>query len=586
MSDIKQQIVEKLKDNSSILVTVNANPSVDELSAMLGLTLLLNKMNKHATAIFSGEVPPAIEFLEPEKTLESTVDSLRDFIIALDKEKADHLRYKVVDDVVKIFITPYRTTISEKDLDFSQGDYNVEMVIAIGVRDSRDIDRALEAHGQILEDAVVVTLSCGDTVGSLGSIDWHESRASSYCEMAMNLVEAIKSEKDLVDEQIATAFLTGLVAATERFSNNKTSSRVMTIAAQLMGRGANQQLIATKLSQASEAVATDSGETPPETPKQESGRSRKKNRADKPGKNDKSNTNGGGEAGDKSAEPPSQPPEGGDAPSSVDDGGALRISHQPTGTLEEVEAVVRADQQAQAAEAAESQLEDAQKARETEQQQQAAARAEAQLIQQTDQAKKDAPPLEEPDYGGTLNATTEQASRDARRALEEDKNHKLLSHDTGLENTGYLVTPPPDRQSPLNSTMAELAGPPLEQPSAPDSLTMPTARVSDIAPSDPGMTLADLDNKHREARSDIEAALRESDSQMQQPPVLAAAPAEASAGVPPLPPLPPMPDFSTLPPLPPSMATPPVAPEPSAPLEPAPDPNVKKDPSQFHIPGK
>ena len=245
-TSVKQQIVDILKESSNVLVTVNANPSVDELSAALATTLLINKMNKHATAIFSGEVPPAIEFLEPEKTLESTVDSLRDFIIALDKEKADHLRYKVVDDVVKIFITPYRTTISEKDLDFSQGDYNVEMVIAIGVRDSRDIDRALEAHGQILEDAVVVTLSCGDTVGSLGSIDWHESRASSYCEMAMNLVEAIKSEKDLVDEQIATAFLTGLVAATERFSNNKTSSRVMTIAAQLMGRGATQQLIATK----------------------------------------------------------------------------------------------------------------------------------------------------------------------------------------------------------------------------------------------------------------------------------------------------------------------------------------------------
>ena len=102
----KQQIIQSIKDVTNILVTVSADPSVDELSAALGLTIFLNKLGKHATAVFSGKVPPAISFLEPDETFEATADSLRDFIIALDKEKADHLRYKVADDAVKIFITP------------------------------------------------------------------------------------------------------------------------------------------------------------------------------------------------------------------------------------------------------------------------------------------------------------------------------------------------------------------------------------------------------------------------------------------------------------------------------------------------
>ena len=145
----KQQIVEKLKDSSNILVTVSTSPSVDELSAALGLTILLNKLDKHATAVVSGDIPPAITFLDPEKTFENTVDSLRDFIIALDKEKADHLRYKVDGDVVKIFVTPYRTTITQDDLDFSQGDYNVDLVMALGVKDKSHLDTALMAHGRI-----------------------------------------------------------------------------------------------------------------------------------------------------------------------------------------------------------------------------------------------------------------------------------------------------------------------------------------------------------------------------------------------------------------------------------------------------
>lgn len=33
---------------------------------------------KHATAVFSSDIPPAITFLNPDKTLEQTAGSLRD----------------------------------------------------------------------------------------------------------------------------------------------------------------------------------------------------------------------------------------------------------------------------------------------------------------------------------------------------------------------------------------------------------------------------------------------------------------------------------------------------------------------------
>lgn len=250
MDSARQQIVDSINANTNVLVTVSTNPSVDELSAALGLTILLNNLEKRATAVFSGRVPAAINFLEPDKTFEDTADSLRDFIIALDKEKADHLRYKVDGDVVKIFITPYRTTLSQKDLDFSQGDYNVELVIAIGVKDQDHLDKALAAHGKILHDASVVTITAGADASNLGSVDWHDPMASSLGEMMVSLADGLKTDKPLLDEQISTAFLTGIVSATDRFSNDRTSSRVMTMAAQLMAAGANQQLIAAKLAEA------------------------------------------------------------------------------------------------------------------------------------------------------------------------------------------------------------------------------------------------------------------------------------------------------------------------------------------------
>lgn len=245
----KQQVIDKIKKSVNILVTVSKNPTVDDLAAAIGLTAMLNNIGKNATAVFSGAIPPAITFLEPDKVFEGTVDSLRDFIIALDKEKADHLRYKLDGDVVKIFITPYKTTISEADLGFSQGDFNIELVLALGITNKENLDDAIASHGQIVQDITVATLTAGEQVSDLGEIIWHENEASSLSELVVSLADSLKTDKQLLDKQISTALLTGIVFATDRFSNVRTTARVMTMAAQLMGAGADQQLIAARLNE-------------------------------------------------------------------------------------------------------------------------------------------------------------------------------------------------------------------------------------------------------------------------------------------------------------------------------------------------
>ena len=93
MEDQKQQLIQRLKEAKNVLVTVSRDPSVDQLAAAIGLTIAFNRLDKHATAVYSGATPSTLEFLKPEDTLEKTTDSLRDFIIALDKSKADMLRY-------------------------------------------------------------------------------------------------------------------------------------------------------------------------------------------------------------------------------------------------------------------------------------------------------------------------------------------------------------------------------------------------------------------------------------------------------------------------------------------------------------
>ncbi len=254
MDNQKQELITKLKEANNILVTVSANPSVDQLAACIGLTLLLNKLKKHATAVFSGQVPSTLQFLKPEETLEKNTDSLRDFIVSLDKSKADKLRYKVEDNVVKIFITPYKTSITQDDLDFSQGDFNVDVVVCLGVDRQQDLDQAIISHGRILHDATVASVSIG-SAGELGTVNWVEPQASSLSELTAQIADALGKEH--MDGQIATSFLTGIVAETDRFSNEKTSPVTMQLSAQLMAAGANQQLVASELQSAATTLAID-----------------------------------------------------------------------------------------------------------------------------------------------------------------------------------------------------------------------------------------------------------------------------------------------------------------------------------------
>ena len=245
-SEFISQIAKKINESDNILVTLSRDPSVDEITAALGLTIFLDKLGKHATAIYSGRTPNMLQFLKPEETFETNTNSLQDFIVALNKDKADHLRYSIDGDYVKIFITPYKTNIEESDLEFSHGDYNIDLVIALNVPTPNDLDAALTEHGRIMHDVSAIDITTGQP-GKFGEIEWSNPSASSVSEMAADLVLSIQNAKTPMGQAPATAFLTGIIVETKRFANEKTTPKTMNISSELMKLGADQQLITTHL---------------------------------------------------------------------------------------------------------------------------------------------------------------------------------------------------------------------------------------------------------------------------------------------------------------------------------------------------
>ena len=611
----KKQIIESIKDKKNILVTVSNNPSVDELAAALGLTIFLNKLDKHATAIASGNIPSALDFLDPGKTFEATADSLRDFIIALDKEKADHLRYKLEGDVVKIFITPYQTTITQSDLEFSQGDYNVEMVIALNVASREELDKALSAHGKILHDAVVATITTGSLKSSLGTLDWHEDAATGVSEMVTEIAQELKTAKADIDEQIATSFLTGIVASTDRFSNELTSSKVMTMSAELMASGANQQLIAAQLQDNATKEATNDSSEQTSVEQQD-------------------------EVKDKPIEPANDDPtkliiNRDDATSDnlestkldvMSDDSAVDINHEHEGNLDEVAEQVRQESQEDAARAAEAQLSEITEA--VVQPEQGDLEAivapvavdpvgiTAELEQATAELQS-APVIDRvvaadevsiPTVGGTLNATTASAAEQKREDLRNDQNRKILTHNSGrlgdqpVMGTGVelnaAMAAQKDEPAAVDIFAAPITPPSVEPLSAAevptiDPLTPQTETV--VSPLDPVPQPAPIyGSGTQDALAAVNAVLDSAPEPQPQPEPMTAmpvAPMDNTMGIPTLADiesssvtgLPPMPDFSSLPPLPSAPTGIDPSGLPTAPTDSAATPQ-EFNPAQFQIP--
>jgi phosphoesterase RecJ-like protein len=80
-----------------------------------------------------------------------------------------------------------------------------------------------------------------------GKVNWIDLTATSTCEILVALLESLGREKTLLDQDIATALLTGITTDTGSFQNTNTTPKSFTVAAQLVAAGAKQQDIVKKI---------------------------------------------------------------------------------------------------------------------------------------------------------------------------------------------------------------------------------------------------------------------------------------------------------------------------------------------------
>lgn len=238
----KQQTSEALRQAETVLIATAQQPTVEQASAVLALAMILRKLGKKVTAIITDPLPPAIQTLNLEAA-DTNLSGLRDFILKLDLTKAevDRLKYTVEDGKLNIFITPFKGGFAPNDVTYTYGQPQYDVALVLAVPQHKRLDKVFSQNPGLYESVPIVNIDYHRNNENYGAINLVEPNAASLGEILMALAESLQT--GLVDAPIATALLAGIVSATDRFTAQHTTAKALTVAAQLMAAGANQQQV-------------------------------------------------------------------------------------------------------------------------------------------------------------------------------------------------------------------------------------------------------------------------------------------------------------------------------------------------------
>lgn len=238
----KQQTSEAIRQAETILIMTGLHPSIDQVASTVALAAILRKFGKKVTSVISDEVPASAKFL-PLNLVEPTMGGLRDFIMQVDLSHAevDKLKYTTDNGKLSVHITPFAGSFQSKDVSFSYGEFHFDLVIILGVASYARIDKIYGQNAELLRSIPLINIDFHRNNEQYGAINLIETTAASLAEMLIALAESLQS--GLIDATVATTMFAGIMAATDRFTASHTTSKTMTIAAQMLAMGADQQKV-------------------------------------------------------------------------------------------------------------------------------------------------------------------------------------------------------------------------------------------------------------------------------------------------------------------------------------------------------
>ncbi len=241
MEGTKQQISKLINKSNNILVATPEHIDGDALGSAFALAGALENIGKNVKLVIPNELPPKFHFLPKKNSLSHNSLLEREFVLSVDnpEDHINELYYEKENGLLHIYLKG-KKVIEEKHFRIKPS-YPFDLIFTINARDFENLGQSFEHNPELFFETPVINIDNHPENGNFGEINLVDIAFSSVSELILEIIDFL--DRNLINKEIATWILTGLIDATDNFQSLKTTPRTFNNAALLINRGANQQEI-------------------------------------------------------------------------------------------------------------------------------------------------------------------------------------------------------------------------------------------------------------------------------------------------------------------------------------------------------
>jgi len=250
MTTTLQQATELLKKSNAVLICLPHVLSTDAVASGVALHLALAQQGKQVKVVGANHtLPPTHSFLPKTEEIARDLQHLKKFVITLDTRQAplSELSYDAAAGKLNIFITAKDGAYEARDVTTSTSQPVFDCAVTLDCQDLDHLGPLFEHNTEFFYATPIINIDHSPANEHFGQVNLVDLVATSVAEIVTDLVRGL--DPALLNGDLATALLTGMIAKTKSFQTATVTPKGLTTAAELVAAGARREEIVRNLFQ-------------------------------------------------------------------------------------------------------------------------------------------------------------------------------------------------------------------------------------------------------------------------------------------------------------------------------------------------
>lgn len=213
-----EQIFKQIEKCKRPLIVFPADWKGDAVSSTLTLFLLLKKLDKEVEIAAAPSAKNLVwSFLPGHSEIKNTLDNLRKFVISLDISQTDvsQIKYNIEEKKINFIVAPKNGWFKPDDITTSDSGFKYDLIITIGASDLESLGQIYDNNIEFFYKTTIINIDCASGNEEFGQINLVDINSATSSEIIFTLLN--DKWGDLIDENIATCLLAGIIAGTRNF---------------------------------------------------------------------------------------------------------------------------------------------------------------------------------------------------------------------------------------------------------------------------------------------------------------------------------------------------------------------------------